>query len=169
MPPETFLAAALLLYATLERLFELWLARRNTRSLLAAGGYEVGRGHYPLLVGLHVVWLLALWALLLAGLARFEPFAALGYLAVQGLRFWTLASLGGFWTTRIIVVPHVPLVRRGPYRFLRHPNYIVVVLEMALLPFALGSWPLAIGFSIANALALVWRIRVEDKALQPRR
>ncbi len=169
MPHDQILAAILLVYVTSERLFELVLARRNTRALLAEGAYEVGRGHYPLLVGLHVVWLVALWALLLAGLTRFEPFAAAGYVAVQALRFWALKTLGRFWTTRIMVVPHAPLVRSGPYRFLRHPNYLVVVLEIALLPLALGSWPLALGFSIANAGALVWRIRVEEAGLAARR
>lgn len=163
------LAAALLLYVTLERLFELVLSRRNTRALLAEGAYEVGRGHYPLLVGLHVSWLAVLWAFLLTGLVTFQPLPAILYCLVQILRFWTIASLGVFWTTRIIVVPHAPVVTSGPYRFLRHPNYVVVVLEIALLPLALGSWPLAIGFSLANAGALYLRIKAEEAALRARR
>lgn len=166
---DQILAAILLAYVTLERLLELVLARRNTRALLAEGAYEVGRGHYPLLVGLHVLWLLSLWALLAAGEAHLVPAAAIAYGAMQLLRLWTVASLGRYWTTRILVVPNAPLVRRGPYRFLRHPNYLVVVLEIALLPLALGSWRLALGFSIANAGALVWRIRVEDATLAARR
>lgn len=163
------LAGALLLYATLERVFELILSRRNTRALLAEGAYEVGRGHYPLMVGLHVLWLASLWALLLTGRAEFQALPAILYVLVQALRLWTLKSLGRYWTTRVIVVPDVPLVRVGPYRFLRHPNYFVVILEIALLPLALGSWPLALGFSIANAGALLWRIRVEEASLAPRR
>lgn len=169
MTADQILLGALLAYVTLERLFELVLARRNTRALLAAGAYEVGRGHYPLLVGLHVVWLATLWALLIAGLAELQLLPAMGYVAVQGLRLWTLRTLGAYWTTRVIVVPDAPLVRSGPYRILRHPNYVIVVLEIALLPLALGSWPLALGFSIANAGALVWRIRVEEATLSPRR
>jgi len=115
-----------------------------------------------------VLWLAALWVLLLTGDAAFQPVFAVLYLLVQGLRFWTVATLGGLWTTRIIVVPHVPLVKSGPYRFLRHPNYVVVVLEIALLPLALGSWPLALGFSAANALALFLRIKAEEATLRKR-
>jgi methyltransferase len=161
-------AVLLLAYVTLERLFELVLARRNTRALLAEGAYEIGRGHYPLIVGLHVVWLLALWGMFLAGLTQFAAWAAGLYLAVQVLRFWTLWSLGRFWTTRVLVVPHAPLVRTGPYRFLRHPNYLIVVLEVALLPLALGLWPIALGFSLVNGAALLWRIRVEEHGLAGR-
>lgn len=168
MSPPLLLAGALLGYATLERLFELVLSRRHTRALLAEGAYEVGRGHYPLIVGLHVLWLGALWVLLLTGEAVFQPLPAILYLLVQGLRFWAMHSLGGFWTTRIIVVPRAPLVTTGAYRFLRHPNYVVVVLEIALLPLALGSWPLALGFSLANAGAIVLRIRAEEAALDHR-
>jgi len=166
---EQLLAAGLLLLATLQRLVELVIAGRNTRALLAEGAYEVGRGHYPLIVFLHTAWLAALCALLISGRAEFHPWPAVAYLVTQGLRIWTLVSLGRYWTTRIIVVPHAPLVRRGPYRFFRHPNYLVVVLEIALLPLALGSWPLALGFSIANALALAWRVHTEETTLASRR
>ena len=99
----------------------------------------------------------------------FQPWAAIAYLLVEGLRLWTLLSLGRYWTTRIIVVPNAPLVRKGPYHFIRHPNYLVVALEIALLPIALGSWPLALGFSIVNAVVLVWRVRTEEATLAPRR
>ena len=163
------LALALLAYVTLERLFELVVSRRHARALLAEGAYEVGRGHYPLIVGVHVLWLGALWVLLLRGDAGFQIVPACLYLLVQILRFWTMRSLGAFWTTRIIVVPHAPLVTAGPYRFLRHPNYVVVALEIALLPLALESWPLALVFSIANAGVLYVRIRAEDAALNNRR
>jgi len=166
--PSLAVAGALLAYVTFERLFELALSRRHTRALLAEGAYEVGRGHYPLMVGVHVLWLWANWALLLTGGAELYVAPAILYVLVQGLRFWTMHSLGGFWTTRIIVVPHAPLVKTGPYRFLRHPNYVVVVLEIALLPLALGSWPLALGFSVANALVLILRIKTEEAGLQKR-
>jgi len=166
---DQLLAAGLLLLATLQRLAELAIASRNTRALLAEGAYEVGRGHYPVIVFVHSAWLVALWALLLLGYADFQLWPAIAYLVVQGLRLWTLASLGRYWTTRIIVVPDAPLVRKGPYRFIRHPNYLVVVLEIAVLPLALGSWPLALGFSIANAIVLAWRIRTEETTLASRR
>jgi methyltransferase len=164
-----FFGAGLLLLATCQRLIELRIASRNTRALLANGAYEVGRGHYPAIVFLHCTWLVALWAWLLVGGAQFTPWAAIAYLLVQALRIWSMVSLGRFWTTRIIVVPNAPLVRKGPYRVLRHPNYLVVLLEIALLPLALGSWLVALGFSIANAILLAWRIKVEESTLAPRR
>lgn len=169
MTEEQLLAAGLLLLVTLQRLVELVIASRNTRALLAEGAYEVGRGHYPAIVFLHAAWLVTLWAFLLLGLTHLQPWVAILYLVVQALRVWTVASLGRYWTTRIIVVPHAPLVRKGPYRFLRHPNYVVVVVEIALLPIALGSWPLALGFSVVNAILLAWRIRAENLTLSSRR
>jgi methyltransferase len=166
---DQLLIAGLLLLATLQRLIELTIAHRNTRALLAEGAYEVGRGHYPAIVFLHTAWLAVLWAFFLFGLTLLQPWAAIAYLLVQALRLWTLLSLGRYWTTRIIVVPSAPLVRKGPYRFMRHPNYLVVVLEIALLPLALDAWPLAIGFSIANAIVLAWRIRAENATFLDRR
>ena len=169
MTVDQLLIAGLLLLATLQRLIELAIATRNTRALLAEGAYEVGRGHYPAIVFVHSAWLVVLWAFFLFGLTVFQPWAAIAYLLVQGLRLWTLLSLGRYWTTRIIVVPGAPLVRKGPYRFIRHPNYLVVALEIALLPLALGSWPLALGFSVVNALVLAWRIRAENATFPSRR
>ena len=169
MTTDQVLATALLMLATAQRLVELLIARRNTKALLAEGAYEVGRGHYPAIVFLHSAWLISLWVLLVFDRTAFHVWPAVGYLIVQVLRAWILVSLGRYWTTRIIVTPHAPLVRSGPYRFLRHPNYVVVVLEIALLPLALGAWPLALGFSIANAIALAWRIQTEETTLATRR
>ncbi len=157
-------ATILLVLVTLERLGELWLADRNTAALLAAGGREVAPGHYPLIVALHAAWLGGLWLF-----ARDQPLQ-LGWLAVflalQALRAWVLLTLGRRWTTRIIILPGAPLVRRGPYRFLSHPNYLVVIGEIAVLPLCLG-WPgYALAFSLANALVLAIRIRAENAALR---
>lgn len=160
--------AALLVFVTLQRLSELLIARRNTRRLLAAGGHEIGAGHYPMMVALHGSWLLALWAAWLAGFGQGQPWAAGLYLLLQPLRFWTMASLGRYWTTRIIVVPGAALVRVGPYRFFRHPNYLVVVMEIALLPLALGLWPLALLFSLLNAAMLRHRLAIEGDSLRQR-
>lgn len=148
----------------LQRLAELAYARRNAKRLLAEGAYEVGRGHYPLMVALHAGWLLTI---LLAGDPEAPPNLPLlaFYGALQLCRLWLIASLGRYWTTRIIVAPNAPLVQRGPYRFLRHPNYIVVAAEIASLPLAFGAWPVALAFSVANAALLAWRIRVEERAL----
>ena len=156
-------AAALLAFVTAERLAELAWAERNTRRLRAAGAYEVGSRHYPLIVALHAAWLAGLW-IFAWGRPVHWPFVAL-FLVLQGLRAWILATLGRRWTTRIIVVPGEVLVRRGPYRFLRHPNYAVVVGEIACLPLAFGLVGFASVFSILNAAVLAIRVRAENGAL----
>jgi methyltransferase len=156
-------ACLLLALVTLERLAELALARRNTATLVAQGALELGSAHYPLLVLLHTGWLAGLW--LLAPMRPIEPTWLLVFLALQGLRAWVLASLGRRWTTRIIVVPGESLVKSGPYRFVSHPNYLVVIGEIAVLPLCLGLPVYAIIFSIANALILTIRIRAENAAL----
>ena len=158
------LAQIVTLLVALQRLAELGYARRNARRLLAAGGVEHGAGHYPLFVALHGAWLAALFVLVPA-----EAPADWGLLGLYGLlqlgRLWAIASLGGRWTTRVIVVPGAPLVTRGPYRFLRHPNYLVVALEIPVLPLAFGTWQIALGFALANLALLAHRIRVEERAL----
>ncbi len=158
----------LLLAVILARLAELIYARRNTQRLLAEGAREFGAGHYPLIVLLHAAWLLSI-ALFVPAEASVVPALLALFLLVQILRIWVLTSLGRYWTTRIITLPGVPLVRRGPYRFVRHPNYLVVVLEIALLPLCFGAWEIALIFSLLNAAMLFWRIRIEDQALAGRR
>lgn len=151
-----------------QRLGELWLANRNTRRLLAEGAVEVGAGHYPLFVLLHASWLAAI-ALATPATTVPDPWLLAGYGALQLGRLWVIATLGRFWTTRIITLSATPLVRRGPYRFVRHPNYLVASLEIALLPLAFGQIWIALVWSVANALLVGWRIRVEDRALDKRR
>lgn len=152
-----------LAYVTLERLFELWLARRNTKRLLAKGAREYGARHYPLIVAVHILWLATLWAIAPSrGIHRF-------WLACYGLlqlaRAWVLGTLGPRWTTRIIVLPGAPLVRGGPYRFVNHPNYWVVIGEIAVLPLVFGLVWVAVIFSVLNAAVLLVRIREENRAL----
>ncbi len=156
-------AVILLTLVTLERVGELWLARRNTRGLLARGGVEHAAGHYPIIVALHALWLLGLWLLAPDQPISLAWLGAFGLLQI--LRFWTLATLGERWTTRIITVPNETLVRRGPYRFIDHPNYAVVVGEIAVLPLVFGLWQFALVFSILNAAVLFIRIRAENGAL----
>jgi methyltransferase len=151
-----------------ERLGELAYAARNTRRLRQRGAIESGRGHYPLLVALHAAWLVAILVLVPGG-TRPNPSLLAVFIALQGLRLWVIASLGPYWTTRILSDPSATLVRRGPYRWLRHPNYVVVVAEIAILPLAFGAWRIAAAFSAANAILLAWRIRTEERALTPRR
>ena len=149
------------------RLMELVHAERNTRRLLAAGGHTVGDRHYPLIVGLHAAWLASLWWA--ARDVQYPDWALLGlFLALEFARLWVVASLGPYWTTRVVTLPGAPLVRKGPYRWLRHPNYLIVGLEIPLLPFALGAPRLAVVFGAANILLLAHRIRVEEDALRPR-
>ena len=154
---------ALLAFVTLQRLIELPMARANTRRLLAAGGHEVGAGHYPLLVAVHTAWLASLWWLA-PGRPLHLPFFALFVLIELG-RIWVLRTLGKRWTTRIVVVPGETLVASGPYRFVNHPNYVVVIGEIAVLPLVFGLWKTALVFTVLNALALTIRVRAENKAL----
>jgi methyltransferase len=157
------LAVLILALVTLQRLFELWLSNRNTRRLLALGGHEVGRGHYPLIVAVHAAWLAASWWF--APGRPIDAFWLAIYVLLQVGRIWVLATLGQRWTTRIIMLPQAPLVRRGPYRFVNHPNYIVVIGEIAVLPLTFGLWQLALIFTILNAAAVTIRVRPEDRAL----
>lgn len=156
-------AAIILALVTLQRLGELLIARRNTRVLLARGAREYAPGHYPLIVVVHALWLLSLW-LLAPGRAIAWPLVAI-FLLLQLGRLWVLATLGDRWTTRIIVLPGAPLVAEGPFRFVRHPNYLVVIGEIAVLPLAFGLWEVALAFSLANAAVLAIRIGAEEQAL----
>lgn len=146
---------------------ELVLAARNTGRLKAIGAVEVGARHYPLFILLHGSWLLAL--LLLVPADRQPDWRLLGlFLLLQLARVWVVLSLGRFWTTRVITLPGAPLVRRGPYRWLQHPNYLVVIGEIAALPLAFGAWTIALIWSVLNALLLWHRIRLENRALAER-
>lgn len=151
-----------------QRLVELAYARRNSRRLVAEGGVEVGARHYPAIVALHAAWLVALAITVPADTPANLPLLAV-FIALQGARLWVLASLGRYWTTRVITVPDAPLVRRGPYRYMRHPNYLVVTAEIAVLPLVFGAWQIAAIFFALNLALLAHRIRVEDAALAPRR
>ena len=160
-------ALAVFAYVIVQRLAELVYANANTRRLLAEGGREFGQKHYPLFIILHGGWLVAI-ALLAQPAATPNLALLIAFIASQVLRFWTLASIGRWWTTRIISAPHFPRVKKGPYRFIPHPNYTVVVIEIALLPLLLGAPLVALAFSIANAMLLAWRIRVEAEVLKER-
>ena len=159
---------AVVAFILLERLVELGVAARNTRRLLAKGGYEVGARHYPLFVLLHGGWLAAL--VLMVDPATPPNLPLLGaFLLLQPVRGWIIASLGARWTTRVIVLPGAPLVTKGPYRYLRHPNYLVVACEIALVPLVFGAWEMAAVFSLFNLVLLRHRIGVEEAALSAAR
>ena len=152
-----------------QRLLELRLSRRNERRLRARGAVERGAGHYPLMVALHALWLTCT---LVEGLVRgpeipaWWPLPLAAYLLVQPLRYWAILSLGENWNTRILVVPGTRLVRRGPYRYFPHPNYVVVAVEVLVFPLIFGAWVTAIVFSVLNAALLYVRIGEEERALR---
>jgi methyltransferase len=163
------LFTALVVLVALQRLAELVLSRRNERRLRARGAVEAGAGHYAWMVALHAVFLASCvaepWWLGRPFVPALAGAALPVLLAATGLRIWTLRTLGGRWTTRVLVLPGAALVTGGPYRLLRHPNYLAVVLEVAALPLVHTAWATALAFSAANALLLRRRIRVEERAL----
>lgn len=154
---------AILAFVTAERLIELWIANRNTKRLMARGGREHGAGHYPVIVAVHALWLATLW--ILAPGRGIDMFWLAMFVLLLFARFWIIATLGPRWTTRIVVVPDEPLMKRGPYRFLAHPNYWVVLGEVAVLPLVFGLPWVALIFTILNAAVLWVRIREENRAL----
>jgi methyltransferase len=157
-------AIVILLLVTIQRFSELVIARRNTAALLAKGAMEHGASHYPVMVALHGTWLIGLWWWGWDNAPLWPLVALYGFLQI--FRFWILQTLGRRWTTRILTVPGEQLVAKGPYRFIRHPNYVLVALEMPLLPLALGLPVLAMVYGIANLAMLAWRISIEEKALR---
>ena len=157
-------AVLFLAFLVVQRLSELVIARRNTARLVARGAREVGAGHYPVMVALHAAWVAAL---IVFGYDQpVSLFWLALYVLLQGLRVWILATLGSRWTTRIIVLDE-PLVTRGPFRFIPHPNYTLVVAEIVVAPMVLGLTWVAVVFTLLNAAMLFHRIRVEDGALRP--
>lgn len=154
---------------SLQRLLELRLAARNRERAMRAGAHEFGAAHYPLFFLLHIGWLLS-WPA--EAWRRRSPGPGwplwLGlFAAAQGLRYWAIASLGPSWNTRILVIPGAPRLRRGPYRWLQHPNYLAVVLELASAPLIFGAWLTALTASVLNAVLLLGlRIPAEEAALQ---
>ena len=153
----------LLSFITAQRLAELIWARRNTRALLAKGAYEVAPEHYPLIVAVHAAWLAGLW--IVAWNAPVNLFWLAVFAVLQCLRLWILWTLGGRWTTRILIVPGETLIRRGPYRFIPHPNYAIVAGEIAALPLTFGQPLFALIFTALNGALLYTRIKAENRAL----
>lgn len=151
-------------FIVVQRLAELALATRNTRRLRARGAVEAGAGHYPAIVALHIAWLAAMLIAVAPETPAKLPLLAV-FLALQVGRVWVIAALGERWTTRIIVLPGTPRVARGPYRYVKHPNYLIVCAEIAVVPLIFGAWWIALLFSGLN-MAMLWhRIRIEDAAL----
>lgn len=153
----------------LERLLELVVSRRNTRWSLANGGREFGRSHYPVMVAMHTLLLVSCIVEVAGAHRPFIPWLGWPMLAVvvasTVMRWWCVTTLGKHWNPRLIVIPGASLVRRGPYRWLHHPNYTAVTAEVAALPLVHSAWVTAIVFTLANALVLNVRIHAENDAL----
>jgi methyltransferase len=153
----------------LERLAELVVSKRNLAWSRARGGGEHGKGHYPIMVLLHSGLLVG--AVVEVAVADRPFLPALGWpmlavvIASQALRWWCIRTLGPRWNTRIVVVPGLPLVHRGPYRVLSHPNYVAVILEGAALPLVHTAWVTALAFTVLNLPLLAVRIRAEEAAM----
>jgi methyltransferase len=152
----------LLIYLTLQRLLELVIAQRNTRKLLARGAYEVGAAHYPAMIAFHTTWLLTLWGF--GWNHALRPEFVLVFVFLQIGRFWVMRTLGERWTTRVIMTPWAPPVTSGPFRFVRHPNYLIVVLELPCVSLALGLLWHALVFGALNLIMTWWRMGSEDAA-----
>jgi methyltransferase len=158
--------AAVLVLA--QRGLEELYSARNTKALLAAGGHESGAEFYPVVAATHLAWIASLFLLIPAGAVVIWPLIAF-YVLLQVVRYWVIANLGRFWTHRIITVADAPIVRRGPYRYLRHPNYAVTIVETLVLPLAFGAVALGVIMTALWWTVLRYKIKLEDEALAARR
>ena len=170
-PDTRVVYLGLVALVALQRLLEVVVSARNRRRMLALGGREWGRGHYPVMVVLHTAFLAAcaaeVWLLGRPFLPLLAALMAVVLASATLLRYWTLATLGERWCTRVVTLPGEIPVTRGPYRWMRHPNYVAVAAEMLALPLLHGAWMTAACFSLANGLLLAHRIRVEERAMAP--
>ena len=156
------LPIAIMIFVTLQRIAELVIAQINTKALIAGGAVEFGRSHYPVMVLMHASWLAVLWVMAIGAPVNM-PLLAI-FAVLQLLRVWVLATLGRRWTTRIIVPQNEPMILKGPFRFMRHPNYFVVIAEIAILPLVFGLVWVAVIYSALNAAMLWVRISAENSA-----
>lgn len=152
-----------------QRLVELFVARRNKQLLFAQGAYEVGAKHYPFMLALHIGFFVSLLVEVIFSNLTPSPYFSLLlllFLVVQSLRIWCIASLGKFWNTKIIVLPGMKTVAKGPYKFIRHPNYVIVSLEIILLPLLFQAFITAVLFTVLNLWMLSVRVPIEESALR---
>ena len=159
----------ILIIVILQRLTEIFIAKRNEKWMLSQGAYEVGASHYPYMVTMHFSFFLFLIVEVVTNNSDISPLFPLFFLlfiAVQALRIWCIRSLGTFWNTKILILPDAQVVRKGPYTFMRHPNYAVVCLEILLLPIMFQAYFTAFCFTLLNVTMLSVRIPIEEKALR---
>jgi methyltransferase len=153
----------------LQRLIELLIARKNEKWMKAQGAMEFGRNHYQYMVCMHIIFFTSLCIEKIAlnrEISSLWPFLLVFFLLVQGIRIWVITSLGRFWNTKIIVLPNSEVVRKGPYRLIKHPNYLVVSVELIVLPLLFKAYATAILFTLLNMVILSIRIPQEEKALE---
>jgi methyltransferase len=153
----------------MQRIVEVMIANGNARWIKSQGGYEVGKEHYKYIVVLHALFFVSLIievTVIDSGFVFWTVAPLIIFLLAQFGRVWALSALGRFWNTRIMILPGAKVVAKGPYRYLRHPNYVIVVTELACLPLIFQAYWTAILFTIMNALVLSIRIKVEEKALE---
>lgn len=163
-----YIFIAILSFVIMQRIIELVIAKRNETVMLSKGAYEVGSEHYPFMIALHVSFFISIIFEVLFfkhTLSTLFPFLFVCFLIVQFIRIWCLVSLGLFWNTKIIILPGANVVKKGPYKFLRHPNYIVVCSEILLLPLMFNAFFTAFIFTLLNLSMLSVRIPTEEKAL----
>lgn len=158
----------IIIFIICQRIVELIIAKRNERFLLSLGAFEVGKNHYPYMIAMHVSFFISLIIEVLIfnrSISKSFPFLLLLFLLVQVLRIWCIVSLGKFWNTKIIILPGANVLRKGPYLFMRHPNYFVVTMEFILIPFMFQAYFTAITFTFLNIWMLSIRIPLEEKVL----
>lgn len=147
-----------------QRLSELWIARRNEKWLLSQGAVQYGQSHYPFMIVLHTLFILSLIVEYLAkGGTQVSWVFLILFLAILVFKYWTLSSLGKYWNTKIYRIPGVYPLKRGPYKFLKHPNYMEVACEIAFIPLIFHLYYTAIIFTVLNGIMLTIRIQVENK------
>ena len=158
----------ILVFVIIQRFVELRIAKRNEKIMLERGAYEVGATHYPWMIFLHVSFFVSLLIEVFFFKSLLIPHFSwlMVFVLLQFLRIWCLVSLGVFWNTKILILPGANVVIKGPYAYIRHPNYAVVCLEILVLPFMFGAYVTAIIFSILNVIMLSVRIPLEEKALK---
>lgn len=159
----------LLAILIVQRITELWIARKNESWMKEQGAYEVGKSHYKYIVLVHLMFFVSLLLEVQyteRGMPQWWMFPFVFFIVTQILRVWSIASLGRYWNTRIIILPGINVVSKGPYRFLRHPNYLIVAAEILVIPLIFQAYFTAIFFTILNAIVLSIRIPIEEKALR---
>ncbi|MGN9865043.1 isoprenylcysteine carboxyl methyltransferase family protein [Bacillus swezeyi] len=152
-----------------QRLIELGVAKRNEKNAIKQGAVEYGKRHYPFIVAMHMLFFITfIWetAVFQRGMTPFPALVLTGLVLTQGLRYWSLFSLGRCWNTKILVIPKTDLIRKGPYQWIRHPNYLAVALELFLLPLLFQAYLTVVLFTVFNTVLILIRIRVEERALK---